>query len=437
MIRFRKLIKIKINHQLKQKLLQWAQRFEEVVWLDSNEYPQKYPTFLGLLAVDAFSSIESNWDGAFSKLDSFQSKNRDWLFGYFSYDLKNDVENLKSLNPDRLGFPDLYFFCPKKVFILFEDYIEIQYLTPFENEWEMDWNHILNTEWPKNYPIFSKSIPIQARTTKIDYYNNVTKMLSHIERGDVYEANYCMEFFAENTSINPCETYFRLNEISKSPFSAFIKLKDLYALCASPERFLKRIGNIVISQPIKGTAKRFPGYTEDTQMAQSLLNDPKERSENIMIADLVRNDLSKIAINGSVKVDELCRVYTFEQVHQLISTISCTVPQNLSDIDIIKNCFPMGSMTGVPKISAMNIIDSLEDFKRGIYSGAIGYFAPNTDFDFNVVIRSILYNATTAYISLPVGGAITVLSQAETEYVECLLKAEAMVKSLNGYLVSF
>ena len=187
----------------------------------------------------------------------------------------------------------------------------------------------------------------------------------------------------------------------------------------------------MVSQPIKGTAKRFIDPSEDKEMIEKLSLDPKERSENIMITDLVRNDLSKIATKGSVKVEELCKIYSFEQVHQMISTISCTVPENLPPVEIIRNTFPMGSMTGAPKISAMQIIEELEDAKRGLYSGAVGYFSPKNDFDFNVVIRSILYNAATKYVSYSVGGAITAKSIPENEYEECLLKAKAMREVLE------
>ncbi len=150
-----------------------------------------------------------------------------------------------------------------------------------------------------------------------------------------------------------------------------------------------------------------------------------------MITDLVRNDLSRIADKGSVHVDELCEIYTFEQVHQLISTVSCTVSPEIPSVEVLEKTFPMGSMTGAPKISAMQIIESLEDAKRGLYSGAIGYFSPHGDFDFNVVIRSILYNSAEKYLSFSVGSAITINSTPEKEYEECLLKARAMRQVLG------
>lgn len=257
-------------------------------------------------------------------------------------------------------------------------------------------------------------------------------MQQHIALGDIYEANFCQEFYAENTQIEPLSTFWRLNVISEPPFACFLKINRHFLLSASPERYLQRKGNTVISQPIKGTAKRSQNPEKDEQLKTELKQNPKERSENVMIVDLVRNDLSHFATKGSVKVTELCKVYTFKQVHQLISTIEATVNENTSSVDLIRSTFPMGSMTGAPKVSAMKIIEQLEATKRGLYSGAVGYFAPNGDFDFNVVIRSILYNAERQYVSFSVGSAITAKSAAEREYDECLIKAKAMRKVLEN-----
>jgi len=202
-------------------------------------------------------------------------------------------------------------------------------------------------------------------------------------------------------------------------------------MCASPERYLKKMGTKVISQPIKGTAPRSKNKKTDARLIQELQTDEKERSENIMIVDLVRNDLSKSALKGSVVVEELCKVYSFEQVHQMVSTISATVPDDIDPIKVLKETFPMGSMTGAPKVSALKIIEELESFKRGLYSGAVGYITPEGDFDFNVVIRSMLYNETKKYVSYAVGSAITAKSVPEKEYQECLLKAKAMRQVLE------
>ena len=416
--------------EFKSQLLIWAQQFKTAVWLDSNNYQQKYSNFDAVLAVDAFSEIKTDYINAFEKLKTFQTNIKDYIFGYLSYDLKNDVENLTSNNFDGLHFPDLYFFQPKKIFFIKGNTVEVKYILNFKNEITSDFEEINQQESNNLQPTSNNQIKIKLRIHKDDYFNKLNTILNHIHRGDIYEANFCQEFYSENSTINPIEVYQNLNEISKPPFATFLKLDDKYLLSASPERYLKKDGETVISQPIKGTEKRAETPEEDLKLISELENNPKERAENIMIVDLVRNDLSKTAIKGSVKVDELCKVYTFEQVHQLISTITCKVSENTHPVDIIKNTFPMGSMTGAPKISAMKIMETLEETKRGLYSGAVGYFTPIGDFDFNVIIRSILYNENKQYVSYSVGGAITSQSDPEKEYQECLLKAKAMKQVL-------
>jgi para-aminobenzoate synthetase component 1 len=282
-----------------------------------------------------------------------------------------------------------------------------------------------------DFSIEHSEIKIQQRISKENYLSKVTKMLEHIQLGAIYEANFCMEFYAENTKIDPLEIYKKLNSISEPPFAVYFKNNEQFLMSASPERYLKKEQEKVISQPIKGTAKRFSDSNLDKKSKLGLSENPKEHSENIMIVDLVRNDLSKTATKGSVAVEELCEVYSFKQVHQMISTVVSSVAHTTSPIEILRTTFPMGSMTGAPKISAMNIIETLEETKRGLYSGAVGYFTPNGDFYFNVVIRSILYNAKNQYVSFSVGSAITSLSDPEKEYEECLLKAKAMFEVLS------
>ncbi len=423
-----------LTEDSKNRLLQWAQQFEEVIWLDSNNYSQTHETYQAILAVDAFTALKTDSQNAFDKLKEYQTSAADWIFGYLSYDLKNDVEKLHSNNLDGLDFPDLYFFQPKKIFLFSESNVELHYVNMVADEIEEDFNAISQIIQQPAESEIPKAINISIRTSKESYIQKVEEVLEHIKRGDIYEVNICQEFYSEDAKINPLKTFLQLNKISRPPFSVFLKLNEIFALSASPERYLKRTGTSIVSQPIKGTAKRLKNKEEDLKMAQQLANDPKERSENIMITDLVRNDLSRIAEKGSVSVDELCTIYTFEQVHQMISTVTCSVAQTTSSVEILRNTFPMGSMTGAPKISAMQIIEETEDAKRGLYSGAIGYFSPGGDFDFNVVIRSILYNSSKKYVSFSVGGAITINSVPVKEYEECLLKAKAMRKALNNPL---
>ncbi|MBF4506054.1 anthranilate synthase component I family protein [Flavobacterium sp. JLP] len=425
--------KISNPEQFKQQLLGWSQQFREIVFLDSNSYPQEYSSFDFLLAVDAFTSLKTDFQNAFDDLKQYQQTTKDWLFGCLSYDLKNDVEELESSNFDGLGFPDLFFFQPKKIFLLKGDELEIQYLLLCDDEVEDDFKEIVESQ---SRSLDAKventtALKIKQRISKELYVEKVTKMLEHIHKGDMYEANFCMEFFAENAEINSLEKFQKLNAISQAPFSVFFKNHTQYLLSASPERYLKKIENKIISQPIKGTSKRSQDSIEDEKSKQFLESDSKERAENIMITDLVRNDLSHTAQKGSVEVVELCKIYSFLQVHQMISTITSKLDPQYGPIDVLRTTFPMGSMTGAPKISVMKIIENLEETKRGLYSGAVGYFTPEGDFDFNVVIRSILYNQENKYVSFSVGSAITAQSIPEKEYEECLLKAKAMHEVLQ------
>ncbi len=422
---------IQDTETFKTQLLHWAQQFEEVAWLDSNQYPdQLHKTYDAILAVDGFTSIKTSYHGAFDRLEEYQHTTKDWLFGYLSYDLKNDVERLTSKNEDHVGFPDLYFFQPKRIFLIKDQQVAMHYLPMVDDEIDYDYKAITNTTPYHTVKNSETSLHIKLKIHKEAYKEKVRKMLQYIQKGAIYEANFCQEFFAYG-SIDPLQTYQELNTISKPPFATFLKLEDHFLLSATPERYLKKQGDTLWSSPIKGTAARSEDIHEDAAFAKALSEDPKERSENIMIVDLVRNDLSRIAQKGSVNVQELCKVYPFKQVHQMISTVTAKIGVGISPVDTIRATFPMGSMTGAPKIRAMEIIEELEETKRGLYSGAVGYFTPEGDFDFNVIIRSILYNAAANYISYSVGSAITIQSDPDKEYAECLLKAKAMREVLE------
>lgn len=420
---------IKNIETIKHQLLQWGHHYREVVWLDSNNTPSEYQSFEALLAVDAFTSVQTDYSGAFKKLHEYQKSIQDWIFGYLTYDVKNAVEDLHSSNHDGLNFPDLFFFQPKKIIFIQNNHLHFEYLNLCSDEIDEDFQAIESLFFKEIlHPV---DISIQQRISKKEYLQKVKALQEHIHRGDIYEVNFCMEFFAENVQINPLSTYEKLNQISQAPFSVFFKNNHQYLMCASPERYLKKQGEQIISQPIKGTAPRSINSEIDAQIKQQLLNNPKERSENVMIVDLVRNDLSKTAQKGSVQVQELCGVYSYPQVHQMISTISSKLHSDYSPVSVIESTFPMGSMTGAPKISAMELIEKFEETQRGLYSGTVGYFTPDGNFDFNVVIRSILYNSRNQYLSFSAGSAITALSVPEQEYQECLLKARAMMDVLK------
>lgn len=424
----RKIVKKTLDnsYKFKENLLFWAQQFNEIVYLDSNRLEnanQPYPTYDFVLATDALTSLKSDTYNLFENLKEYQKITNDWIFGSITYDAKNDIEKLNSNNQDGLNFPDLFFFQPKKLFFCKDNSLEIHYLNFCEDELEDDFNEILTIQIKLN-PV--NSIKIQHKINEIDYEIAFNKILNHIQLGDIYEANFCQEFYANEVEIDPFSVFIKLNNLSKAPFSSFFKVKNHFILSASPERYLKKINKKVISQPIKGTAKRNENQEIDKQNYQNLAQSEKEKSENVMIVDMVRNDLSRTATKGSVEVDELCKIYPFKTVFQMISTVVSNVSEEISPVDIIKTTFPMASMTGVPKTRALQIIDEQETSKRGIYSGTIGYFSPKNDFDFNVVIRSILYNKEKKYLSFSTGSAITINSNAKDEYQECMAKAKAM-----------
>ncbi|MEO1485326.1 MAG: anthranilate synthase component I family protein [Bacteroidota bacterium] len=412
--------------------MHWGHGFQRSVWLDSNGHKDMYASFEATLAITEQTSRSAQTLDSLDEVQAFMDKEQDWLFGFISYDVKNELEPLVSENPDHVGFPLVGFFVPDKIIQLTGNEATFLYQSTLEGEIQADFDFLRTFTFPEADTSTKETPHIRMRIHKEAYFQKVNALLDHIHKGDIYEANFCQEFYAEHTSLNPLHTFEHLNAMSKAPFSTLLRWDEKYVLCASPERYLKRMGDTVLSQPIKGTAPRGTSANEDSEIAEALRQDPKERSENIMITDLVRNDLSKSALKGSVAVQELCEVYTFEQVHQMISTVVAKVAKGQKSTELIQDTFPMGSMTGAPKISAMKLIESHEVTQRGLYSGTVGYFAPNGDFDFNVVIRSILYNAETKYVSFSVGSAITAKSNPEKEYQECLLKAKAMRKVLES-----
>ncbi|AYL99479.1 anthranilate synthase component I family protein [Mucilaginibacter celer] len=409
----------------KQKALQWASTFNATCYLDSNGFSDPYSKFDTLIAAGAKAQLVANVGNAFDQLEQFRIDNPGWMTGFLGYDLKNEVEQLSSENIDGLQFPDLYFFVPQHLIIIKEDDIEIISDEPAE----------VLKEITAQKPVQAKqqsAITLQPRFSRDEYIDTANRIKGHISRGDIYVTNFCQEFFAEDADIDPLSFFMELNEVSPNPFSSFFKWDGNYILGASPERFLAKRGNKLISQPIKGTAKRLDDVNADEQAKQTLRNHPKELQENVMVVDLVRNDLTRSAKPGTVKTEELFGIHSFKQVHQMISTVVCELQDGLSNVQAIKNTFPMGSMTGAPKVSCMQLMEHYERSKRGVYSGAIGYFSPDNDFDFNVVIRSLLYNSFNQYLSFHAGGAITYHAIAENEYEECLLKAKAVMEVLGS-----
>lgn len=394
---------------------------KDMVYLNSNDSSKR--SYLGVGARRKLV-VNTNDPNPFDALKEFWNKKNSWLMGYLSYDLKNSIEKLESKNHDEIGADLLYFIEPASLFY------------SASGKWVAVYND-LNID-PDEFLSFDKdsqngnnvAISLKSRVTKETYSQDIKTLLKHIHRGDIYEVNYCQEFYAEQVDLHPKTLYSKLNDLTQAPFSSYSSFGSLNIISASPERFLRKQGLKVISQPIKGTLKRSQDKAEDNLLKEQLRTDPKERSENIMITDLVRNDLSHHAKKGSVKVDELCAVYSFKTVHQLISTVRAEIKDDTHWVDIIQSAFPMGSMTGAPKIRAMELIEDHEKTKRGIYSGTVGYVTPEGDFDFNVIIRSLIYDTKSKYLSAMVGGAITAASTVEREYEECMLKVSALKNAL-------
>ncbi len=400
---------------------------ETVTFLNGNSADETSLIAVGVLDVLELKSERS----AFDQLKTFVGQKKDWYFGYMSYDLKNDVEKLTSKNNDGLEFPVLHFYRPRFVIKWDGSSLSLSYDNDFDTE-------LSARQWlgdkieTKTLELEMAPVEMESRETRTSYLEKIEALQQHIQVGDIYEINFCQEFYAEHVDVNPIQLYAAMNKRTKAPFSCFYQHGDFALMSASPERFLKKQGQRIVSQPIKGTIRRGVDEREDQLLKEQLFNDPKERGENVMIVDLVRNDLSRTAKKGSVKVDELFGIYSFETVHQMISTVSSELRDDCHLIDAIKAAFPMGSMTGAPKVCAMQLIEEHEITRRGLYSGAVGYISPEGDADFNVVIRSLLYNSKRQYLSLMVGGAITARSQPELEYEECLLKAEAIIEVLQG-----
>ena len=411
--------------KLKEKIIIWASQFKHVCIFDSNSYEQyPYSKYELIVGVANTSTWNGNTSVHFEQLKQFSNKSKHRIFGHLSYDLKNKIEpKLNSSNLDLIDFPEMHFFEAEISIEIIDNKLYITSDNP-----EKTYKSILKAN-KKNTT--TSPLSLKKRITKEEYFRYFNRLKSHIERGDIYEINFCKEVYSEKADIDPIEIFLKLNKKQKSPFSAFYKLENLYALCSSPERFMKKNDDKIISQPIKGTIKRSNNKNKDKYLIAKLLKDIKEQSENNMVVDLVRNDLSKTAKTGTVKVEELRGVYSFPSLHQLISTISSRIDKD-KGIETLEAAFPIASMTGMPKFKAMELIEKYELNKRGLFSGCIGYIDPNKDFDFNVVIRTILYNHTRKNISVQAGGAITILSNAESEYEEILLKLKNIMDVLNS-----
>lgn len=400
--------------------MSWVQQFNTFCFLDNHQYQLHPHTQECMLAAGVRRFVKAGAGTALQQLQQTLDAQPGWFFGHLAYDLHSETEGTASVLPDRLGFPDLYFFEPEVLIRLSPGELIITADSP-----SAVWQQIAGMPAHSAEPL--QPVSFESRMNRQQYLDTIENLQRHILRGDCYEINFCQEFFAADTRIDPLQVYEQLSQVSPNPFSALYRLNDKWLICASPERFLKKEGLRLLSQPIKGTSPRAQYDQElDSRNKGDLYHSAKDRSENVMVVDLVRNDMSKVCSEGSVKVDELYGIYSFPQVHQMISTISGEVADGQNFSSILRATFPMGSMTGAPKRRVIQLIDQYETQRRGLFSGAVGYITPEGDFDFNVVIRSILYNDTTRYVSFPTGSGITYYSQPQAEWEECQLKAAAI-----------
>ncbi|GAB4345703.1 MAG: anthranilate synthase component I family protein [Flammeovirgaceae bacterium] len=413
-----------------EKALHWASYFDTFIYLTSNDITYPFSPFPKVLAIGREFNIDFSNKEVFQTLEDYTKTHKNWLFGHFTYDLKNEIEHLKSQNKDYLGFPLANFFQPLYLLHFSDNEVTINVLSQSQQSPQQIFSSISNQKI-EAYPKI-EDVHFQALTSKDEYLANVEKIKQHIIEGDIYELNYCIQFFSQNSVIEPINVFLKLNQISPMPFAALYKLGKKWLICASPERFLKKQSSLLISQPIKGTIKRGENKNEDDFLANQLKTSEKERAENMMIVDLVRNDLAKSCKVGTVKVPEMLEVYRFKTIQQMISTVQGEIKPQISFIQAIKNAFPMGSMTGAPKIKAMELIEHYENIKRGLFSGSVGFITPEGDFDFNVVIRSLFYDCDNQCLSYLVGSAITYDSVPEKEYEECMLKAQVLKKVLEN-----
>lgn len=398
-----------------QKLLYWADHnFLFVAYFSPNDVPYPYDGFKHQL-------FAANEDISISQANELANTEK---VGIISYDQKNAYENLRSANPVLIDCPDTLFFVPEIKIV-----IEGSQVTISHSNAKRIFDEIQRTSLSNILPVVLKPIVVPL-LSKDMYFNTFHKIQDHILEGDIYEMNFCMAYKGTFESIDAIRFYLNLCEKSPMPFSSFFKANNRLVLGASPERFIKKTGDKLIAQPIKGSVRRGNTPEEDEALATLLRNSEKEQAENLMIVDLMRNDLAKLAQPGKITVEEIFGIYKFKQLSQMISTVSCEMRPDLSLEEVFRQTFPMGSMTGAPKIKCMELIDHYENFKRGWFSGTIGYVDKQGDFDFNVVIRSVIVDRKEQKFYFAVGSAITSDAIAAQEYEECQLKAEAIFNTL-------
>ncbi len=392
----------------RRKALSWVQHFPFACYLNGHSYVLPYGPFPEVLAVGNKPVLEE---------EIFKTPER--CFGFFGYDHSFSQQGKNKNEAIQTGFPKAAFFEAACQIQFFEKEIVIRASLPDDV-----WNEIQTTPAFLDESLISS--PFKAETSKDEYLQKVEKIKELIREGWIYELNYC-QYFEKEKAISGLSAYLKLEENMPMPFSGWMKFPGFEIASASPERFLKHQNGKLISQPIKGTIKRGKNEEEDAQLKFQLLHSEKERAENLMIVDLVRNDLASVSKIGSTGVDELFGIYAYPSVFQMISTVSSHLEKEKSLLDSIAACFPMGSMTGAPKKEVMRRIEELETRKRGPFSGCLGYVDPDGNFDFNVLIRSLFVDYQQNKTFFGVGSAITIDAQAAHEWEECQVKASKIL----------
>lgn len=404
-------------------MLSWANRFSIFLLLDSNGYRSKPGRYRFLLGVRTDEGPAGPDATSLAEVQSLHDEHKDWLFGHINYDYKNELEpKLKSCQKAQTCFPDLYFFRPDVVCYVLHD-SEALVIESVSRPVQDVYDEIRAAAWREEaMPRFR----FRRDVIKDEYLLNVERLREHIAAGDCYEINYCVEGYNKQVLVDPLSVYRKLALASPAPFAACYRLSEQYMMGASPERYLFRSGNKIWTQPIKGTAPRSSDPERDEENKRKLSESRKDRAENVMITDLMRNDLAHSCETGSIKTEELFGIYSFAQVHQMISTVTGKLRDDNPFTETLRHSFPMGSMTGAPKIKVMELIDRYELSRRELFSGTVGYIDPEGGFDFNVIIRSLFYRADTGRLSFQAGGAITYDSNAEEEWEEMMLKSKAI-----------
>ena len=395
----------------KTQLIQWANQFGSFSFLDSNESSCKYSRYEFLCGVDLYEEFPFDCD---TEADS-----NEFLFGTITY-----VGNSSFFQTPFIKNLETTIFRARYVFYGYQGRIYCN-RNILEALTMLDQIQLFSSSIAGELPV----INFESKTSEDEYIVNVKQLQDQIREGVFYELNYCIALEAENVVLEPLLAFHKINQHTKAPMTALVKNNDQWVLSFSPERYIQNRNGKLIAQPIKGTMKRnLENEAEDLLLKKSLSENRKDRAENTMIVDLMRNDLTPYAKTGSIQVPEYCEVYRFNTVHQMISTVTADLVNPKNAVRALFASLPAASMTGAPKKIVVKTISETENFNRGLYSGHIGYVAPNGDYDFSVVIRTLQYDAQTRRAAVHAGSAITLLSDAESEYEECILKTKAIVQ---------